>query len=266
MIRMGIDPIIFSAGPITLRWYGVFVALAIAFIVWWAVRGAKRIGLSNDVIYGAAAWAIPMGLIFARVFHIVDQLDYYILNPGAILGFEGLAVFGGIVGGAFGIWIYSRIKKFPFGPFADMIAPGAIAGQAIGRLACTINGCCYGTTTDVPWAFIYTNPNTMAPIGVATHPTVVYELLFDLAVFGLLWKLRGKFAPAGSLFAIYILTYSVGRFFLTFLRQGDIFAGGFLEAQIVSVVAVAAVLPFLLIRTRRARPEGPTGKGPAITT
>ncbi|MBI4330669.1 MAG: prolipoprotein diacylglyceryl transferase [Chloroflexi bacterium] len=257
MIQIGIDPVIFSYGPFTLRWYGLFMALAIIFVVWWAVRQARKLGFSEDMIYGAAVWAVPFGLIFARLFHVVDQVDYYIMKPGAIFGFEGLAVFGAIVGAAVGVWIYSRIKKFPFGPFADMVAPGAIVGQAIGRLGCTANGCCYGTTTDVPWAFIYTNPNTLAPLGVATHPTVVYELLFDLAVFGLLFKLRGKLIPPGSLFAVYVAVYSLGRFFLTFLRQGDIVAGGLLQAQIVSILTIAAALPFLLVRTRRARKEQP---------
>lgn len=253
MIRIGIDPTIFSIGPFTLRWYSLFMALGVIFVVWWAVRQAGKAGFSRDMIFGAAAWAIPSGLIFARLFHILDEIDYYIMKPGAIIGFEGLAVFGGVVGAAVGVFIYSRIKKFSFGPFADMVAPGALAGQAIGRLGCTANGCCYGTTSDVPWAFVYTNPNTFAPLGVATHPTVVYELFFDLALFAILYRLRDKFTPAGSLFVVYLAAYSLGRFFLTFLRQGNIFAGGLLEAQIVSLLVLALALPYLLAKTRRSK-------------
>ncbi|MDP2719068.1 MAG: prolipoprotein diacylglyceryl transferase [Dehalococcoidia bacterium] len=250
MINIGINPVIFSIGPFTLRWYGVFMGLAIIFAVWWTTKYSKKMGIPEDIVYGSAAWAIPVGLIVARLFHVIDQIDYYILRPRAIFGFEGLAVFGGVVGAAIGIFIYSRIKHFPFGPFVDMIAPGAILAQAIGRLACTVNGCSYGTPTTVPWAFIYTHPNTMAPLGVPTHPTVIYEILWDLVVFGLLWKLKGRLNPPGSIFVIYLAAYSVGRFFLTFLRQNDVFAAGLLEAQLVSLITLAAALPFLIIRTR----------------
>ncbi len=265
MIHIGIDPVIFSAGPFTLRWYSLFMALAVIFVVWWAVRQAKKIGFSTEIIYGAAAWAIPFGLLVARLFHVIDQIDYYIMKPRDLLALEGLAVFGGVVGAAIGVWIYSRRKKFAFGPFADMVAPGAVVGQAIGRLGCTANGCCYGTPTSLPWGFIYTNPNTYAPIGVATHPTVVYELLFDLALFGLLYSLRGKLKPAGSLFVVYLAVYSVGRFFLTFLRDGSVVAGGLLEAQIVSVLVVAFAVPYLLIKTRWAGNEGSTSASPSVT-
>ncbi|MBI2935164.1 MAG: prolipoprotein diacylglyceryl transferase [Chloroflexi bacterium] len=253
MIRIGIDPTIFSIGPFTLRWYSLFMALAVIFVVWWAARQAKNAGFSREMIFGAAAWAIPFGLIFARLFHVVDEIDYYIMKPGALLSLEGLAVFGAVVGAAVGVFIYSRIKKFSFGPLADMVAPGALVGQAIGRLGCTANGCCYGIATDLPWAFIYTSPNSYAPIGVAAHPAVVYELLFDLALFGILYRLRNRLTPPGSLFVVYLGAYSLGRFFLTFLRQGNVFAGGLLEAQVVSLLAMAFAAPYLLAKTRRSK-------------
>ncbi len=226
------------------------MALAVIFLVWWGVRQAKKIGFSDDRVYGAAVWAIPFALIVSRLFHIIDQLDYYIIKPRAILGFEGLTIVGAVIGAALGTWMYSRVKHFPFGPFADAIAPGAIVAQAIGRLGCTVEGCCYGIEASVPWAFIYTNPNSLAPLGVPTHPTVVYELIWDLLIFGLLWKLKSRLTPPGSLFVVYLTIYSIGRFFLTFLRHGDTFAGGFLEAQIISLLVIASALPFLIIRTR----------------
>jgi phosphatidylglycerol:prolipoprotein diacylglycerol transferase len=266
MIRIGIDPIIFSAGSFALRWYGIFMAMAVIFVVWWGVRQAKKAGFSEDMIYGAAIWAIPFSLIISRLFHIIDQIDYYIIRPRAIIGLEGLTIFGAIIGAAIGVWIYCKIKKFPFGPFADMMAPGAIIGQAIGRLGCTINGCCYGTETALPWGFIYTNPNTLAPLGVSTHPTVVYEIFWDLIVFVLLLKLRGRLMPSGSLFLVYLTSYSIGRFFLTFLRQGDIFAGGFLQAQIISLLVIAAALPVLIIRTRWVRSSKPAVESPGATS
>lgn len=265
MIHIGINPVLVSVGPFSLRWYGIFMALAVAFVVWWAVRQAKKAGLSEDLIYSSAAWAIPFSLIISRLFHIIDQLDYYILRPRAIFGLEGLTVFGAVIGAAFGVWIYSKIKRFPFAPIADMIAPGAIIGQAIGRLGCIINGCCYGTETDISWAFIYTNPNTLAPLGVPTHPTVVYEIFWDLVVFGILYKLRGRLTPPGSLFLIYLVAYSFGRFFLSYLRQNNIFAAGLLEAQLVSLLTIAAALPFLIVRTRWIKSRPIASERPDIT-
>lgn len=264
MITISIDPVAFTLGPFTLRWYGVMVVLAIVLIVLWAARAASKVGLSRDTVYTAAIWAIPGGYIGSRLVHIIDQLDYYLLYPRALLGLEGQTIFGAVLGGALAVWIYSRIGKFSFGKLADLIAPGAILGQAVGRVGCTINGCCYGSETSLPWGFVYTHPDSYAPLSVAVHPAPVYEILWDLMVFGVLWNLRGRLRPDGMLFLLYLALYSVGKFLISFLRTGTTFFGPLQQAHIIALLVLLAVVPAFIYRVRWVKPEPAAASDPTL--
>lgn len=139
---------------------------------------------------------------------------------------------------------------------ADLVAPGVILAQAIGRVGCTINGCCYGIPTALPWGVVYTNPDSFAPLGVAIHPTQVYELIFCLIVFVVLIKLRGRFKPDGSLFFIYLSLYSLWRIGIDFLRAGTPFLFGLHQAQVIGIIVLAITIPLLAYRTRWVKVEG----------
>ncbi|MFH0914615.1 MAG: prolipoprotein diacylglyceryl transferase family protein, partial [Chloroflexota bacterium] len=175
-----------------------------------------------------------------------------------IISAEGLTIWGAVLGAALGIWIFSRFAKFNFGYFADLITPGIIIAQAIGRVGCTLNGCCYGAETSCPWGIVYTNPESYAPIGVAVHPTQIYEILFLMLMLGVLLKLRGRFQPDSSLFLIYLGMYSLWRLGIGFLREGTPFLSNFQEAQVISLVVLAIVVPLLTYRTRWVRKEPAT--------
>jgi len=247
LITIGIDPIAF----LNVRWYGIMVALGVVVVVLWMLREVRRgANLSYDTILTAALVAIPSGIIFSRLLHVVDRWDYYIANPGRIWGFEGLTIYGAILGAALGIWICSRFSKFRFGYFADLLTPGLILAQAIGRVGCTINGCCYGTATSLPWGIVYTNTACYAPLGVALHPTQVYEIIFLLIVFGVLFWLRKRFQPDGSLFLIYLGLYAMWRLGIDFLRDGTPFLFGLHQAQVISIIVLLIVITVLALRTR----------------
>ena len=250
MIVIEIDPVAFSAGPLVVRWYGITVALATALVVVWAWRASKDAGISQEAISTVVLFAIPLAIIMSRLVHVVDKLVYYFRHPGEIIGFEGLSVYGAILGAALAMWLVSRFKAFPLGKLVDLIAPGAILAQALGRVGCIMNGCCYGKTTSVPWAFIYSNTNSYATKGIPVHPTHLYELIWDLAVFGVLWQLRGRLRPEGSLFLVYLTAYSLGKFVITFFREGTIICGGLYQAQVIAVVVLAVLIPVLAYRTR----------------
>ena len=254
MIYIGVNPVASTIGALSIRWYGVMVVTAIVLLTTWSAHFARKAGYSSDFVFRAALWAIPFGIIGAKVVHVVDSLGYYVTRPGEILNPAGLAIFGAILGGILGLWIYCRVQRRPFAPLADAIAPGIILAQAIGRVGCTINGCCHGKPTTLPWAVTWTHPNTYAPLGVAIHPTQVYELLWDLLVFAVLWwLLRGRLKSPGSLFAAYLALYSLGSFLIRFLR-GDVnnFAGMFNEGQIISLVLFMVATSFLVVRMYRA--------------
>lgn len=258
MITISIDPVAFTIGSIEIRWYGIFIALAIAVVVLWTVREVKRgANLSYETIFTAALVGIPSGVIISRLLHIVDRWDYYIANPGQIIGASGLTAYGAVLGAALAIWIYTKFSKFQFGYLADVVAPGIILGQAVGRVGCTINGCCYGMEAPswLPWSIVYTNANCLAPLGVATHPTTVYEIAWNLMVFGLLFKLRGRLKPDGSLFLIYLSLYSLWRVGSDFLREGTPFLFGLHQAQVIGLIVLAIAIPILAYRTRWVKTE-----------
>jgi phosphatidylglycerol:prolipoprotein diacylglycerol transferase len=247
MIYIGINPVAFTIGSFSLRWYAVMVLLAIVFLIWWSAYFAHKQGYNKDFVLGAALWAIPLGFIGAKLVHVMDNLGYYIAHPAHIADGAGLAIFGAILGSMLGLYIHCRLRRVPFAPIADLAAPGIILAQAIGRVGCTINGCCYGLPSSLPWAVTWTHPNSYAPLGIAVHPTQVYELLWDLLVFGVLWwLLRGRLRPSGSLFAAYLTMYSLGSFLIRFLR-GDVsaFAGIFNEGQVISLLVFVVAASFL---------------------
>ncbi len=253
MIEIGIDPIAF----LNVRWYGIFIALAIIWIILWTGwqirKGAK---ISYDTLFAAALVGIPSGIVLARLLHVIDLWDYYVQNPGQIIGGGGLTAYGAILGAALGIWIYSKFSKLQFGYVADLVAPAVIVAQAvIGRIGCTINGCCYGLPTSLPWGIVYTHPDSLGPLGVAVHPTQVYELIFGLIVFGILLKLRGRFKPDGSLFLIYLSLYSLWRLATDFLRVGTPFLFGLHQAQVIAIIVLAITIPLLALRTRWVKTE-----------
>ena len=251
MIEIGINPIAFTIGAISVRWYGIMVALAVLTLVLWALNEARRgARLSYDTVINIALVGIPSGIIFARLLHVIDNWEYFIQHPGQIIGGDGLTVYGAVLGAALGIWIYSRIKKLSFGYATDVLAPGVILAQAIGRVGCTLNGCCYGIETHLPWAVVYTHPESFAPIGVAVHPTQIYEIIYNLVVFAILVKLRGRFKPDGSLFLIYLSLYSLWRIGIGFLRDGTPFLFGLHEAQVIALIVLAITIPLLALRTR----------------
>jgi len=232
------------------------VALAIVVVVLWMLREIRRgAALSSDTILTAALVGIPSGVIISRLLHVVDRLDLYLQNPGLIFGFEGLTIYGAVLGATLGIWIYSKFSNFRFGYFADLVAPGVILAQAVGRVGCILNGCCYGKETSLPWGVVYTHPESYAPLGVAVHPTQLYEIVFCLIVFALLLKLRGHFKPDGSLFLIYLSIYSLWRVGIDFLREGTPFILGLHQAQVIGIIVLAIAIPTLALRTRWVKTE-----------
>jgi len=256
MITIDISPVAFTIGAFSVRWYGIMVALAVLTLIFWALREVKRgANLTYETVFNAALVGIPSGIIFARLLHVIDRWQYYFQNPGQIIGGSGLTIYGAVLGAALGIWIYSRLRKISFGYLADVLAPGIILVQAIGRVGCTINGCCYGIETHLPWAVVYTHPESFAPIGVPVHPTQIYEIVYNLIVFVVLLRLRGRFQPDGSLFLIYLSLYSLWRFSIGFIREGTPLLFGLHEAQVIALVVLIITITLMALRTRWVRGE-----------
>lgn len=256
MIRFGLDPIILSIGHIHLEWYGVFIALGIGVAVWLTAREAKRRGILPDTVYDGALWVIIAGFIGARLFHVVDNWSFYAANPTAIFGTAGLAIYGALIGGLIAAVVYTRRKNLPLGQLLDATAPAIPLAQAIARIGCFINGDNYGFPTNppLPWSVVWTNPNAMVPDHTAAYqPAQLYEMVWDLAVFGIVWRLRGRVKHDGVLFLIYALAYSFGRFFISFVREDNLYFGTLRQAQLIALATIAAGVPLAAWLSRRTQ-------------
>jgi phosphatidylglycerol---prolipoprotein diacylglyceryl transferase len=259
-----VDPVIISIGPLVLRWYGLMIGLAIVAGIYVGAKEAQRRGVSFDEALNLATWAIPCAFVFARLFHVLDALQYYMANPVKIIMINegGMAIFGGVFGGLVGGALYARSRHLPVAKLADSAAPGIALGQAIGRIGCFFNGDHQGTVANLPWATQYTNANTLVPdFGVPRHPTQTYEGIYDLVMFGALWWLRTRVAVDGVLFWIYACLYSFGRFWLSFIRLDADFLFGLKEAQVVSVLTFMIGVPLILYLLGRHQREAATPGG-----
>jgi phosphatidylglycerol:prolipoprotein diacylglycerol transferase len=259
MITININPVAFSIGTFEVRWYGIMVVLAVVAVIAISLREAKRVGLPEEHIYSVGLWGIIGGIIVSRLFHVIDKWSYYMAHPAQIFGFEGLTVYGAVVGAMLAVLIYCWVKKVSFWLLGDVIAPGAIVGQAIGRIGCLLNGCCYGLPTSLPWGVVYTNPGSYCPLGESFQPTQIYHLIWNLIGFSILWSLRRRLKPQGSLFLLYLALYAAGDLSIRFVRVGEPFRSGLFfnlqEAQIIGILVLLITVPWLIVRMLRSRKQ-----------
>lgn len=256
MIRVDWDPAP-RVGPIPINWYGITFMLAFLAGGLLVRRWAPRFHIAQERIEGLMAW-IALGTAAGARLYFVVQNDFlsYLSHPWRILAVweGGLAFFGGLLGGILGAYIYARRYGLPFLRTADLFAPAIPIGSAIGRISCGLDGMDYGTPTGLPWGVIYENPNSFAPLdGISRHPDQFYELLGDLVIAVALVKLRGK-VPEGALFFLYLVLFSVLRFFVFFVRgNAPALLFGLKNAQWTALAILAVALPALVTRIYRWR-------------
>lgn len=261
-------------GSLVLTWHGVLAALGVAVGFAVALWEAQRLGLKADDVYTAAIIAIPAGFVGARLFHVADNLDLYMRHPMLLLSFQeaGMALYGAFIGGLVAILGYVWYKRYSVWQALDATALAILIGDAVGRLACTINGDAYGIPTDLPWGFIYTHPGSFVPAewrGIPTHPFPVYEIIWCLLVAALVYTLRSRLTVRGLLFLVSLGGYALGRLFISFFRDNliilhlvktDAVDIGLNEAQLISVIVLVVVVPVGIYLWRRGARYGPSGE------
>lgn len=151
---------------IPIRGYGVLMLAAVISGVGLALHRARQVGLPGEAIYSLAVWLVVGGILGARLFYVIEyweQQFYHTTVDGrfdwqatlfAVLSIQkgGLVVFGSLIGALLGLFAFTRYYRLPLLPLADLIAPSMAVGQAVGRIGCFFNGCCYGSECDLPWA------------------------------------------------------------------------------------------------------------------
>lgn len=256
LIEIDIDPVIVQLGPFALRWYSVMIMAGIYVGTLVAARFAAQRRIDPDHVYAVAVWVVVAGIAGARLTHVVDRWDLYRDDPARVFAvYEGgIAIWGGLIAGGLAVWGYAARHGLSFWPLADSISHAAILGQAIGRLGCIVNGDVAGKPTEGGWGFVYVNPGALLPrasyFGVPTHPYPLYELVWDLAIFALLFWVASRARFDGAVFLTYAALYSLARFVLTFVREEEVWAFGLQQAQLVSIVTIAVALGVLATRLR----------------
>jgi phosphatidylglycerol:prolipoprotein diacylglycerol transferase len=168
----------------------------------------------------------------------------------------GLAIWGALAGGGVAAIIYARVNQLSPGRLFDVLVPALLAAQIIGRFACIIDGDATGVATDLPWGFIYTNPDAMVPAnlwGIATHPYPIYDQLWNLAGLAMVLKLRRYLKIDGFLFLSYLVYYAIGRLVLTFVRHEADWFLGLQEAQVIAAATLIASMGILFLLYRKNR-------------
>jgi phosphatidylglycerol---prolipoprotein diacylglyceryl transferase len=234
----------FSIGPLNPRWYGLLIASAVLIGLALSQRLAKARQLSPDLVGDLLVWLIVGAIPGARLYYVLFQWSYYSQHPDQILAIwkGGIAIHGALIGGTLAAILFSRLKHCSFWRLADIVAPSVILGQAIGRWGNFFNSEAFGSPTDLPWKLLI--PEGRRPTGFESvayyHPTFLYESLWNLMVFGLLLTLFVRFPKAkrGTLFLVYAIAYSIGRFWIEALRTDSLMFGPLKMAQIVSLVGI----------------------------
>ena len=258
MLTIGVDPIAFTIGSLEIRWYGIMIAIAVVSVLFVMVREAKRRGITSD-IYSISLCGIAGGLVGGRLAYIIYYWDHFIAHPREIIGFQGLAQNGMIIGIIVAALIYMGVTRMRFSTLlslGDVSAVGAPLGLAIARIGCTLNGCCSGQHSPFqffPLAITYTPRDAMDPQywNTPLYFTEFYHLLWGLAIFGIVWRLRSRLKPEGSLFFFFLCIFAAGDFGIRFLRPEGSWIWGLQQAQVLDLGILAVFLPWLIVKLRR---------------
>ena len=246
-------------GPLTLHSYGLLLAIAFLAGLYVAGREAKRVGLDPARVTDLGVYVLIAGLLGAKLMLVVVDLPHFREQPSELWSiFQSGGVFYGGLLAAFPVaWWYTKKHRLPGWRTADVLAPGVVIGQAIGRLGCFAAGCCHGKATDVPWAVrfkdVYAARTVGTPMDTALHPTQLYESLATALIFAFLLWLAPRKKFQGQVVMAYVTLYAVARFTIEFWRgdssRGFVFGGLLSTSQfiaIVMVLAAAALWPYLV--------------------
>jgi len=243
-------PVIARIGPFTVKWYGLSYALAllVALVVMRAESRRKSLGLAWEDWIDFVLITFPLGLVGARLYYVAFHLGAVLADPRLLIGWDparggvaGLAIHGGLIGGALGVYLFKRIKGLPFWKLADVIVLALPLAQALGRWGNFMNGDAYGLPTELPWGIVFpsNSPAGARYPGRPLHPSMLYELVLNLVIFSLLWHLRRKDYGDGFLTALYFISYSLVRSLVSFSRADSLWVGPIRAAHLISIFLVA---------------------------
>ena len=258
-------PELFSIGPVTVYTYGVLLAVSYLLGLQLALVRARRWRLNPDRVLDLGIYIIIAALVGAKLLLVATDFDQFRQSPADLLSLarSGGVFYGGLILAVGVSFWYIHRHGMPFWTTCDVFAPGIALGHVTGRLGCFAAGCCYGKPTSVPWAVIFANPlaaeNVGTPLGIALHPTQLYEAGAELLILIVLLTTERRGRPfAGRTFWLYMILYAVSRYIIEIYRgdpRGVVFAI-FSTSQFISLL-LAPLAVAMLIWLWRTTPETP---------
>jgi len=226
---------IFTIGPVTVHGYGLMIAIGVVVALLVGDFRAKKKGLDGDLIYGLTLTTVVLGFLAARILYIITEWQEFVQDPMSYVTGTGFVVFGGIMGGALTIWGYCKWKKMDFLAYLDLMIPSVALAQGFGRIGCFLAGCCYGKETDSCIGITFTNSD-FAPNNVKLLPSQLIMSAGDFLIAVILLIYAKKDCSKGKVSALYLMIYSVGRFFVEFTRNDDRgFVGALSTSQFIGI-------------------------------
>ncbi len=233
-----------------IYWYAIIIATGFLLAVFYGILRSREFKTNEDEIVGMLMFAVPLAIIFARLYYVVFNMEFYLDDPISILYIweGGIAIYGAIIGAIIGMIIYCRIKKIETTRFLDIGALGLMIGQSIGRWGNFVNAEAYGGVTNLPWRM---QIGTAAPV----HPTFLYESLWNALGFVLLhfYSKHRKFN--GEVFALYVVWYGIGRAIIEGMRADSLyfFGTGIRSSQALGVITAILGIIYLIYRYKKLK-------------
>ena len=276
---LNIDPpqIFFSIGDYDIYFYGVIIALGLILAVTYGLKRSRQFGIKQDDILDGVLWIVPFAVICARVYYVLAKLEDF-KTFGDVLNIHngGLAIYGGVIGAAIGVTVFTRFKKINLPALLDLVALGFLIGQAIGRWGNFFNREAFGCYTDTLFAMRIPFEKLDIPddasemflqqvetltqkaieggyVGyIQVHPTFLYESVWNVIGFIALHFLSKKRQYDGQIALGYVAWYGLGRALIEGLRMDSLYLGDFRVSQLLAAVTcVVAVVILLLMNLRK---------------
>ncbi|HDC9881060.1 prolipoprotein diacylglyceryl transferase [Staphylococcus aureus] len=255
-----IDPVAFNLGPLSVRWYGIIIAVGILLGYFVAQRALVKAGLHKDTLVDIIFYSALFGFIAARIYFVIFQWPYYAENPSEIIKIwhGGIAIHGGLIGGFITGVIVCKVKNLNPFQIGDIVAPSIILAQGIGRWGNFMNHEAHGGPVSRAFLEQLHLPNfiieNMYINGQYYHPTFLYESIWDVAGFIILVNIR-KHLKLGETFFLYLTWYSIGRFFIEGLRTDSLMLTSNIRvAQLVSILLILISISLIVYRRIKYNP------------
>lgn len=263
-MTLALNPVAFQIGSLSVKWYGILMATGVLVATLMAIDEGKKRHIMPDDFIDFLLWAVPIGFICARLYYVIFEWGYYSKHPDQIIAIwnGGIAIYGGLIGGAIVLIVFCYKRMLPIWLMLDIIAPGVMAAQVIGRWGNFMNQEAHGVKTSLAFLQSLHLPNfiieQMYINGSYYQPTYLYESFFNLIGLIIILSLRHRkhLFKQGEVFLTYIIWYSAVRFFVEGMRTDSLYIANTIRvSQLLSLILFVAAIITWIYRRKVVKPK-----------